>query len=136
MHQAATIGLTKTLAMTTIQKTLIAATLAAAVGTGIYEARRVSRSESEMQTLLQQQAPLIGQVQQMTHERDDAKSKLDALQQENEQLRRETAELAKLRGEIARLRKNAEELARMKAAGIQKGIDPTDSRSDFVAGQS
>jgi len=41
-------------------------------------------------------------------------------------LRRETAELAKLRGEIARLREDAQELTQLKAAGVLKGIDPTD----------
>src|SRR2546425_256529 len=58
MHGAGTIGLTKTLAMTTIQKTLVAATIVAAVGTGIYEARRVSQLSGNIQALQQQQAPL------------------------------------------------------------------------------
>ena len=45
MHGAGTIGLTKTLAMTTIQKTLLTATIVAAVGTGIYEAQRLSNNK-------------------------------------------------------------------------------------------
>ena len=126
VHQTATIGLTKTLAMTTIQKTLIAATLAAAVGTGIYEARRASHWESEMQTLQQQQTPLADQVGRLQKQRDEANGNLEARQLENEQLRHDTAELAKLRGEVARLRADAQELTQLKAAGVQKGIDPTD----------
>ena len=59
---AGTIGLTKTLAMATIQKTLVAATVVAAVGTGIYEARRVSHLTENVQALQQQQAPLTAQV--------------------------------------------------------------------------
>src|SRR5438034_2204487 len=58
VHGAGTIGLTKALAMTTIQKTLVAATVVAAVGTGIYEAQRVSHLTENVQALEQQQAPL------------------------------------------------------------------------------
>jgi len=127
MHQTATIGLTKTLAMTTIQKPLIAATLAVAVGTGIYEARRASHWESEMQTLLQQHAPLVDQVGQLQKQRDGTNGKLAALQLENEQLRRDTVELAKLRGEVARLRADARQLARLQEADTQKENDPTET---------
>ena len=42
--------------MTTLQKTLIAATLAVAVSTGIYEARQASRLRDQVQTLRQQRA--------------------------------------------------------------------------------
>jgi hypothetical protein len=111
--QAGTIGFTQTLAMTTMQKTLVAATLAAAVGTGIYEARRASMLTESVQTLQQQQAPLTAQVGHLRRQRDDAVSKSAALQQENERLRQDTAELAKLRGEVARLRRDAQDLANL-----------------------
>src|SRR5437870_4500034 len=63
--QAGTIGLTKTLAMATIQKTLVTATVVAAVGTGIFEARRVSHLTENVQALQQQQAPLTAQLGQL-----------------------------------------------------------------------
>jgi len=66
------IAATKAIAMTTLQKTIIGATLAAVVSTGIYEARQNFRLRAQNQTLQQQQAPLIGQIQRLTHERDDA----------------------------------------------------------------
>jgi len=66
------IAATKTIAMTTMQKTFIGAALVAAVGTGIYEARQVARLRIQNQTLQQQQAPLIGQIQKLQQERDDA----------------------------------------------------------------
>jgi len=50
--------------MTTLQKTIIGATLAAAVGTGIYEARQASNARAEAEALRQQQAPLAEQIQQ------------------------------------------------------------------------
>ena len=46
--------------MTTLQKTIIGATLAAAIGTGIYEAHRASTFQAKVQTLEQQEAPLAG----------------------------------------------------------------------------
>src|SRR5438876_4538080 len=112
---AGTIGLTKTLAMTTIQKTLLAATVVAAVGTGIYEARRISQLTGNIQALQQQQAPLTAQAGQLRRQRDDATSKSAALQQENGRLRQDSVELAKLRGEVARLRSDSQELAKLKA---------------------
>lgn len=50
---------TKAILMTTLQKTLIAAALVAAVGTGIYEARQASTLRTQVQTLQQQQAPWL-----------------------------------------------------------------------------
>src|SRR5438309_5022889 len=43
------IAATRTIAMTTLQKTIIGATLAAAIGTGIYEAHRASTFQAKAQ---------------------------------------------------------------------------------------
>ena len=96
--------------MTTLQKTLIAATLAAAVGTGIYEARQASQLREQNQTLQQQQAPLAEQIQQLQHERDDATNRLAGLLTENAQLKSHSSEieLLKLRGEVGALRNELE----------------------------
>jgi RNA polymerase sigma factor (sigma-70 family) len=72
---AATSTATKAIAMTTIQKTIIGAALAAAIGTGIFEARQASNLRSQVRTLQQQQVPLARQLEQLTRERDDASSK-------------------------------------------------------------
>ncbi len=97
--------------MTTMQKALMAGMLAAAVGTGIYEARQVSTLRDEIQRLRQQHAPLAERVQQLTRERDDAARQLSALRDENERMNRNTAELMKLRGEVAQLRNAARQMA-------------------------
>ena len=55
--------------MTTLQKSLIAITLVAAVGAGIYEARKASQLREQNQTLLQQQAPLAEQIQRRPRNR-------------------------------------------------------------------
>jgi RNA polymerase sigma factor (sigma-70 family) len=100
------IAATKAIAMTTIQKTLITATIAAAVGTGIYEVHQAAQLRGQVQTLQQQQAPLAEQIRQLQRERDDAKNRLVELETENAQLKsnQNAAELLKLRGEVARLR--------------------------------
>ena len=99
-----------------MQKTLIAATLAAALGTGVYEKRRASAMRTEVERLEQQQAPLLEQVNGLKRERDQAAARHAASQQENEQLRQTMAEVPKLRGEVARLRTTQKEAGKAKAA--------------------
>jgi hypothetical protein len=55
---------------------LITATIAAAVGAEIYEARQVSNARTQVETLRQQQAPLAEQIQKLQRERDDALKRL------------------------------------------------------------
>jgi myosin heavy subunit len=119
----ATVTAAKTIAMTTLQKSIIGATLAVAVGTGIYEAHQASDSRSQLQTLQQQQGPLAEQIEQLTRERDAAASKLAALQNDlaslqsdYARLRRDAAELAMLRGEVTRLRALEQQMGQSKAS--------------------
>ncbi len=107
----AVVTTTQHLTMTTLQKTILGVTLAVAVGTGLYEAHRASISRAQLRTLQQQQRPLAEQIEQLTRDRDQAASRLAALQHElarlrgdNDRLRRDAAELVRLRGEVARLR--------------------------------
>ena len=100
------IAATKAIAMTILQKIIIGATLAAAISTGIYEARQASRSREENQSLQQQQTPLAEQMQQLEHERDDARNRLASLADELARTKSNNIELLKLRGEVARLRGN------------------------------
>lgn len=104
---AGSIAITRTLAMTTLQKALIGAALANAVGTGLYEAHRAFDLEKQMQTLRQQPAPQVNQNDQLRRQLDDANRQLADLRSQNEMLRRDLADLPRLRGEIARLRNNS-----------------------------
>jgi RNA polymerase sigma factor (sigma-70 family) len=63
---------TKVLAMTTLQKTIIGATLAAAISTGVYQSHQSSRLREQVQSLQQQRAPLADQLEQAERERDAA----------------------------------------------------------------
>src|SRR6267154_660763 len=58
---ATTATVTKAIAMTTLQKTLIATTLVVAAGSGIYEARQASDLRTQIQNLEQQAPPFIAQ---------------------------------------------------------------------------
>ena len=109
----ATATATKAIAMTTLQKTIIGATLAAALGTGIYEAREASTLRSQVQELQQRQAEPLERIQQLSRERDGATRQLAALRDEHERLIRKSAELVKVRDEVVRLRREGQEFGRL-----------------------
>ena len=91
-------GALKTLAMTTIQKTLITATLIASVGTGLYEAKENAQARAEVRTLQQQQSPLAEQIRQMQAEWDKATNTIAGLREELAKNEKNNSELLKLRG--------------------------------------
>ena len=93
--------------MTTLQKTVITATLAIVAGVGIYEARQSSQLREQVQTLQQERAPIAEQIQQMLRSYDEATNRLAALRDDNERLNQNTADLLRLRGEINLLRRQA-----------------------------
>ena len=101
---------TKAIVMTTTQKFLVAAALAAAVGTGVYEAHRASTFQRQAGALQQQQAALAGQIQQLTQERDEANSKLAAQADDYQRLGRNevqaNAEILRLRNQVSLLSGN------------------------------
>lgn len=106
------------IAMTTLQKVIIAATLAVAVGTGIYQARQNANLRTQVQTLQQQPSPSADQIRKLQQERDDAIAGQVALQQENARLQQTVAEVPKLRGEVARLRTAPPQQAQRKPGGL------------------
>jgi RNA polymerase sigma factor (sigma-70 family) len=106
----------KTIAMTTLQKTLVTATVAVLAGAGLYEGRQAAMLRSQNQLLQQQQAPLAEQNQQLTRERDEAAGKLAASHDENKRLSQNTVELTRLRAEVTRLRATQHQVAQLKDA--------------------
>ena len=111
---SAAITITKTIAMTTIQKIIITAVAAGAIATGAYQARQISRLRERVQLLQQQQqqeqsAAPSNQLQALQLERDRATNALAALATENAALKTNPNPVLKLRGEVSRLRReNAE----------------------------
>jgi RNA polymerase sigma factor (sigma-70 family) len=105
----AAIAAVKTIAMTTLQKTVTITALAVAVGTGLYQARQAARTQAELQRLQQQQEPLTEQFDKLKQERDEVTRQLASLRSD-EQSNRATAELVKLRGEVSTLRRQNDDV--------------------------
>ncbi|HVU08131.1 MAG TPA: sigma-70 family RNA polymerase sigma factor [Verrucomicrobiae bacterium] len=118
------IATTKVIAMTTIQKSIIGATLAIVAGAGIFEAHQNSKLQNQIQALQQQQTPLNEQIQQLQSALNEATNQLAALLAENAQLKSNSNEneLLKLRGEVTQLR----------TANLQKETDPTESAAKVL----
>jgi RNA polymerase sigma factor (sigma-70 family) len=105
------ISTTKIIAMTTLQKTFVAAALTAAIGTGIFEAQQNSKLREQNQNFQQQQNLLSDQLAQLQREHDAATNQIVGLLTENAQLKSNPNqnELLKLRGEVSQLRRQAAE---------------------------
>jgi len=103
------IAATKTIAMTTLQKTLITATVAVLAGAGIYEARQASQLREQNQALQPLQQLQTKQLTELRNEHDDALNRLAVALAANKDLQsnRNTSELLKLRAEVTRLQAEA-----------------------------
>ncbi len=93
-----------TIVMTTLQKVLVATTIAIVAGAGLYEARQASQLRDQVQQLQQQQSPLADQIRQLQQERDDATNRVAGLRDELAAAKKNPNEVVKLRGEVGRLR--------------------------------
>jgi RNA polymerase sigma factor (sigma-70 family) len=122
----AVIAATKAIAMTTLQKTIVASAVAVLVGAGVYEARQAASARAEVQPLQQQQTSLTEQIQQLQRERDDATNRLAQIGERNGLAEREKGELLRLRGELTRSKAGLQELGFLKAALLQRASDPTE----------
>ncbi len=112
---AAVIAATKTIAMTTLQKTIVTIAIAALAGVGIYEARQAHDARAALQKLQQQQAPLAEQIRQLQNDRGNWTNQLADLLAENSHLKSSSNqnELLKLRGQVGLLRAQASQQAKL-----------------------
>jgi RNA polymerase sigma factor (sigma-70 family) len=117
------VGLANTIFMTTVQKTLITTVIVAAMGTGVYEARRAAHLQNEASALQQQRDLLTEENRQLREETDGAAKKLSAALQQTNGAPKNGSELQRLRGEVSRLRESSRELANLKAAAMATGSD-------------
>jgi RNA polymerase sigma factor (sigma-70 family) len=117
------IAATKTIVMTTFQKTVILSAIAVAVGTGIFEGHQISALRGRVRTLEAQQLPLEEQDRQMMQQRKETERQLAVLQQENDNLRSNLMEVPKLRSEVAQLRRSAWESSRTQSNASANGGD-------------
>ena len=125
----------KHLAMTTLQKTLITATLIVAAGAGLYEAHETAQARAELLALRQQQAPWAELTRQLQNERDQATNRLAALDREMADNQRRNLETLKLRGEVGLLRNQVSQLAAGAGKNAASGSELAEklaSQADFI----
>ncbi len=115
--------------MNPIQKALFATSLAAALGVGLYEARRAAQLQTRAQALRQQQDSLASQLQS---ERDQTSRSLSASQHQGGPARGNSSEILRLRAKAAQLQKDSQELVRLKAAGAKENDTPTSEMKSWL----
>jgi len=128
VHTSTVIAAIKTIAMTTLQKTLVTVTVAALAGAGIYEARQAAQLREQNQTPQQSQAPLAEQNRQLQRERDNATNRLAGLNEELAKNEKNNSELLKLRGQIGVLQT---QLANESAAKAKIEQPPLSSAKEY-----
>ena len=127
-----TVTATKAIAMTTLQKSLIAAMLVAVVGTGIFQARQVSNLKAQNQLLLQDRGLLAESIRESGQEPDNGTRQLLALRTEVDRLKGNSDELLKLRGQVGVLR---QELALAKALAAEASIQTNHFSKPWAVGE-
>jgi RNA polymerase sigma factor (sigma-70 family) len=100
---ATTATVTKVIAMTTLQKSLIATAIVVAAGTGIYQARQTSQLRQANEVLEEKRADLALQNESLQREREDASNRL-ALASASAPKPENSSEVLKLRGQVGTLR--------------------------------
>jgi RNA polymerase sigma factor (sigma-70 family) len=125
----------KAIAMTTLQKALIAATLAVVGGTGIYEARQAWRLREQVQTLRQQQAPLTEQIAQLRSDNESLSNQLVRANRSPSLSSERLRELLRLRGEVGALRQRQRELEQTVAAARSKAPQLAGQSASSVTAQ-
>lgn len=121
---------TKTIAMTTLQKTIVTVTLAGVTGFGIYETRQAAHLRDQVQTLQQQQAPLTDQVRQLQREQTEATQRLSNLSADLVRAKTNNLELMRLRNEVGLLRAQTNLLARSQQAQEKRSAASTAAQND------
>ena len=116
---------TKTIAMTTLQKTLVTATVAILASAGIYEAHQAAQLRDQVQTLQQQQAPLLDQVEQLQNNFVSATNRLADVLADNSRMKsnQHEMELLKLRGEVGLLRQQLRDLPSARADLLKQKLE-------------
>jgi RNA polymerase sigma factor (sigma-70 family) len=117
---AATATAIKTIVMTTLQKTLITATLAVVAGAGIYEAHQASTLRSQVQTLQQQQTPLAEQLAKLQAENKQLSNLVAQAKDQKSLSQAQLNELLKLRGQAGQAQTAVQQLAKLKASSAQQ----------------
>ncbi|HEY1718412.1 MAG TPA: sigma-70 family RNA polymerase sigma factor [Verrucomicrobiae bacterium] len=101
VHTSTIIAATKTIAMTTIQKTFVTAALVTTVGAGIFEAHQASQLREQTKSLAQQ-------IVQLQTDNESLSNRIAAIGDAKKLSDEQFNELLKLRGQVTQLRNEAE----------------------------
>jgi RNA polymerase sigma factor (sigma-70 family) len=112
--------LVKLMTITKLKSGIISVIAVAAAGTGIYEAGQASRLRGEVETLQQQQAPLVQQMAQLKSDNEGLSNRLAQANAARSLSTDRLRELLRLRGEVGGLRRQQRELERAVAAAQSK----------------
>jgi len=123
----------KVIAMTTTQKVLVTVALAAAVGTGIYEARQASQLRDQVQTLQQQQAPLTEQLTQLKAANERLSSQVVQARDSQALSKAQLEELMRLRGKAGLAQADSRELAQLKSTLADQTAKTQDQLTNSMA---
>jgi RNA polymerase sigma factor (sigma-70 family) len=108
---ATTATVTKVIAMTTLQKTIIATAIVVAAGAGIYEARQATQARKENEALQEQRTVLTKQVEALQLERDEASNRLAMASASQPRPEQNASEVLKLRGKVGALQQTVSSMA-------------------------
>ncbi len=123
------IAITKSIAMTTLTKTIIIAAAAGAIAVCGYQARQVSSLRAQVRLLEQQgqqNSGLSNLLRELQRDRDRATNALAALTAENAALKKNPNDVLRLRGEVGRLRQ--ENAAMGSSSALSKVTAKAESR--------
>jgi hypothetical protein len=121
---AAVLAVTKTIAMTTLQKALVTTALVAAIGAGVFEAHQNSQLRQQNQMLRQQQTPLAAQLNQLATENNRLSNLVDQAKDQKSLSEAQFNELLKLRGQAGQARTAVQQLAKLRTAAAQPTTMP------------
>ena len=116
---ATTVTVTKVIAMTTLQKTVIATAIVVAAGAGIYQARQSSQLRQANEVLEEKRADLALQVNALQRERDDTSNRLVLASAGAPKPEQKSSEVLKLRGQVGTLQQT---LSDMSATNARSGL--------------
>jgi RNA polymerase sigma factor (sigma-70 family) len=114
---ATTATVTKVIAMTTLQKSLIATAIVVAAGAGIYEARQASQLRQQNEVLQEKHADLALQVDSLQREREQVSNRLALASASAPKPEQKSSEVLKLRGQVGALQQT---LSSMSATNTPK----------------
>ena len=108
VHTSSIIAATKTIAMTTLQKTLITVTVAVLAGAGIYQAKQAHDARNAASKLQAEQTPLAMEIARLQAEANKLSELLADAKDQKQLTQAQFNELLKLRGQMGLKQANAE----------------------------